>query len=271
MVIEDKFLEGKGALITGGASGFGKGVADEYAKLGADLVLVDIDEELLIKTVSELRKKFQSKIISIPCDVSNSEQVQKMTKKAFNELENVYILFNNAGIGNIYGPDLLRIKEDIFDSILNTNLRGQWLVAKYVCKKMKRQNIKPLAGKVICTASIAGMTFNPKLCAYSISKAGIIALMKMLAKTLAPIITVNAISPGYHVTGIYKTYEAMKATMDDGNVKTPLNRVGTIDDVVKLMNFLASDKSNFITGHNFPIDGGIAEVGVPPNYLDSEI
>jgi len=271
MVLEEKFLEGKGALITGGASGFGKGVADEYAKMGADLVLVDINKELLEETANQLRKKYESKIISIQCDVSSSEQVQMMTKKAFNQLENIFILFNNAGIGNIYGPDLLRIKEEIFDSILNINLRGQWLVAKYICKKMKRQNITPLAGKVICTASIAGMTFNPKLCAYSISKAGIIAMMKILAKSLAPTITVNSISPGYHVTGIYKTYEAMKATMDDGNVKTPLNRVGTIGDVVKVMNFLASDKSNFITGHNFTIDGGIAEIGVPPNYLDTEI
>jgi len=213
---------------------------------------------------------FSMIITVIKCDVSNSEQVQTMAKQVFNELDNVYILFNNAGLGNIYGPDLLRIKEDIFDSILSTNLRGQWLVAKYICKKMKRQKFKPLAGKVICTASIAGMEVNPKLCAYSISKAGVIAMMQLLAKSLAPDITVNAISPGYHVTGIYKTFEAMKITMDDGNVKTPLNRVGTIEDVINVMIFLASNKSNFITGHNFPVDGGIAEVGVSAHYLETE-
>lgn len=271
MVSEDRFLEGRGVLITGGASGFGKGVAKAYAELGADLALVDINQELLNETSDELKKKFSSKIIPIKCDVSESEQVQVMAKQIFKELDNIFILFNNAGIGNIYGPDLLRIKEDIFDSILNTNLRGQWLVAKYICRKMKRQKFEPLAGKVICTASAAGMVMNPKLCAYSISKAGVLATMQLLAKSLAPRITVNAISPGYHVTGIYKTYEAMKATMDDGNVETPLNRVGTIDDVVKVMIFLASEKSNFITGHNFPIDGGIAEVGVPAHYLNSDI
>jgi NAD(P)-dependent dehydrogenase (short-subunit alcohol dehydrogenase family) len=271
MTENKKFLVGKGVLITGAASGFGESVADAYAKLGADLALVDINGELLNDTVNQLKDKYNSKIVPIKCDVSNSQEVQNMAKKIFQELNNVYILFNNAGIGNIYGPDLLRIREDIFDSILNTNLRGQWLVAKYICKKMKRQKFEPLVGKVICTASAAGMVMNPKLCAYSISKAGVIALMQLLAKTLAPRITVNAISPGYHVTGIYKTYEAMKATMDDGNVKTPLNRVGTIEDVVKVMIFLASDKSNFITGHNFPIDGGISEVGVPAHYLDVEI
>ncbi|MBD3212923.1 MAG: SDR family oxidoreductase [Candidatus Lokiarchaeota archaeon] len=266
-----KFLVGKGVLITGAASGFGEGVAEAYAELGADLALVDINGELLNGTTNRLENKYDSNIVPIKCDVSNSQEVQNMAKKVFQKLDNVYILFNNAGIGNIYGPDLLRIKEDIFDSILNTNLRGQWLVAKYICKKMKRQKFDPLAGKVICTASAAGMVMNPKLCAYSISKAGVIAMMQLLAKSLAPRITANAISPGYHVTGIYKTYEAMKATMDDGNVKTPLNRVGTIEDVVKVMIFLASDKSNFITGHNFPIDGGIAEVGVPAHYLDVDI
>jgi len=267
----DKFLEGKGVLITGGASGFGRGVAFAYAERGAELALIDINEELLEETANNIRQKYKCKVIPIICDVSKSEEVQKMAKQASNELENIYILFNNAGIGSIYGPNLLRIKEPIFDSIVNTNLRGQWLVAKYVCKRMKKQKFKPLAGKVICTASVAGVVVNPKLCAYSISKAGVIAMVQLLERDLAPDITVNAISPGYHVTGIYKTYEAMKATMDDGNVKTPLNRVGTIEDVVNLMIFLASDRSNFITGHNFIVDGGIAEVGVPPHYLDSEI
>jgi NAD(P)-dependent dehydrogenase (short-subunit alcohol dehydrogenase family) len=94
----------------------------------------------------------------------------------------------------------------------------------------------------------------------------------MLAQSLAPKITVNALSPGYHVTGIYNNSEdAMKSTMDDGHVKTPLNRLGTIQDVANVSVFLASPLSNFITGHNFPIDGGIAEVGVPANYIKSDV
>ncbi|TXT53170.1 MAG: hypothetical protein BAJALOKI1v1_2680001 [Promethearchaeota archaeon] len=265
-----KFLKAKGVLITGGASGFGRAVAYAFAEQGADIAIVDINQKLLEDVSSKIRKQFKCKVIPISCDVSKSNEVQTMAKQVFQELENVYILFNNAGIGNIYGPTLLRIKEEIFDLILNTNLRGQWLVTKYIAKKMKKQDFIPLAGKIICTASIAGVKVNPKLCAYSISKAGVIAMMQMLAKELAPRITVNAISPGYHVTAIYKTYEAMKATMDDGHVKTPLNRVGTINDVVNLMMFLASDKSDFITGHNFIVDGGIAEVGTAAHYLDSE-
>lgn len=270
----EKFLEGKGTLITGGASGFGRGIAIEYAKRGADLILVDINEELLDETCKKIEQEYKQKVIPIVCDVSKSEQVQDMVKRAFNELDNIYILNNNAGIGDIYGPDLLRIKEEIFDRIMDINLRGQWLVSKYMCKKMKSQKFEneSISGKVIHTASIAGMVVDVKLSAYTLSKVGIIAMVKMFAQSLAPKITVNAISPGYHITGIYNYSEdAMKATMDDGHVKTPLNRMGTVQDVANISVFLASPLSNFITGHNIPVDGGIAEVGVPANYIKSDI
>jgi 3-oxoacyl-[acyl-carrier protein] reductase len=268
----NNFLEGKGAIITGGASGFGKAVGLVLAKQGADVILVDINEEELEETTQELRNKTSQKIIPMVCDVSDSQQVKEMGKNAFKELDNVYILFNNAGIASAYGRNILRIKEKNYDKVMNINLKGQWLVAKSLWRKMKKQDFTPLAGKMINTASVAGMDINVKIPTYSLSKAGVIALTKLLAKTLAPEISVNSIAPGYHVTGIYlNSEEDMKFTMKDGNVKTPLNRIGTIDDVVNLVLFLASDKSNFITGHNFPIDGGIAEVGVPAYYLDSEI
>jgi NAD(P)-dependent dehydrogenase (short-subunit alcohol dehydrogenase family) len=267
----DKFLEGKGALITGAASGFGRGIAYAYAERGAELVLVDVNEELLLKTAKSIEKESNQKVIPIVCDVSSSEQVQAMAKQAFKELDNIYILNNNAGVGLIYGPDLLRIKEDMFDKIMSINLRGQWLVSKYVCKQMKKQKIEPLSGKVIHTASISGMVVDEKLSAYSISKVGVIAMVQLLAKSLAPKITVNAISPGFHITGIYNDSEdAMISTMQDGRVITPLNRLGTVEDVVNVSIFLASPLSNFITGHNLPADGGIAEVGIAPNYMKTE-
>ena len=270
--MNDKFLEGKGALITGAASGFGRGIAIEYSKRGADLCLVDINEQLLEETSKKIEQEYKQKVLPIVCDVSNSDQVQAMVKQVFSELDNVFVLNNNAGIGDIYGPDLLRIKESIFDNILDVNLKGQWLVAKFICKKMKQQKFEPLAGKVIHTASIAGMVVDEKISAYSISKVGVIAMMQMLARSLAPKITVNAISPGYHVTGIYNNSEdAMKATMDDGHVKTPLNRLGTVEDIANLSVFLASPASDFITGHNFPCDGGIAELGVAAWYFKSDV
>lgn len=263
--MDEKFLDGKGALITGGASGFGRGVAYAFAERGADLVLVDINKDLLEETCKKIKEKTKRKVIPIVCDVSKSDQVDSMGKQAFQELDNIYVLFNNAGLGTQFGRNILRIKEDDWDKTMNVNLKGQWLVARAICRKMKSQKFEPLAGKVICTASIAGMDVDPFLPAYSITKMGIIGLMQLLAKTLAPKVTVNAISPGFHATGAYlNSVDDMIITMKHGNVKTPLNRVGTIEDVVNLVVFLASPSSNFITGHNFAVDGGIAEVGVPP-------
>jgi NAD(P)-dependent dehydrogenase (short-subunit alcohol dehydrogenase family) len=267
----DKFLEGKGALITGGASGFGRGFAFAYAQRGADLILVDINEESLDETSNKVEKETGQKVIPILCDVTKSDQVQSMAKQAFNELDNIYILNNNAG-GGFGFFDILRVKENIFDKTITLNLKGQFLVAKEICRRMKKQKFEPLAGKVIHTASIAGVKVDGGTPIYSITKAGIIAMMQLLAQSLAPKITVNAISPGYHLTGAYRNnLDAMKMTMDEGHVKTPLKKFGTVEDVVNVAVFLASPDSNFITGHNFIVDGGIAEVGVQAHYFESEL
>jgi len=270
--VTEKFLEGKGCLITGGASGFGRGVAYAFAERGADLVLVDINEELLNETSKNVEKETKQKVIPIVCDVSEAKQVKKMTEQAFSELDNIYVLFNNAGTEAAYGVDVLKVGEKAWDLTMNVNLKGQWLIDKYMWRKMNRQKFEPLRGKIIHTSSIAGSVVDPLIPVYSISKIGVIALTQLVAKSLAPYITSNAIAPGFHVTGVYGNREdIMIQTMKDGNVKTPLNRIGTIQDVVNLMIFLASPRSNFITGHTFPIDGGIAEVGVAPNILKSDI
>lgn len=265
-------LQGKGALITGGASGFGKSVALELAKRKADIILVDIQDEKLIEATRMIKNQTSQQVIPIKCDVSNSYQVEEMAKQAFNELDNIYILFNNAGISPHYALNLFRTKEDEYDKIMNINLKGEWLIAKNICKKMKRQKFEPISGKVICTSSIAGIKPNSALPIYSLSKAGVIALTKILAHDLAPKVTVNCISPGYHVTPIYNDDpDLIKDMIKEGGVKTPLNRLGTVEDVVNLMMFLASPLSDFITGHNFIIDGGIADAGVPARFIKSDI
>ncbi|MFX1594198.1 MAG: SDR family NAD(P)-dependent oxidoreductase, partial [Promethearchaeota archaeon] len=116
-------------MITGAATGFGKGVALEYAKRGAELALIDIKEEELEETAKEIRKKYNKKVIPIVCDVSKSTQVEAMAKQVLEELDNIFILYNNAGIAPHYGLNIFRTKEDEYDLIMNTNLKGQWLVA----------------------------------------------------------------------------------------------------------------------------------------------
>ena len=110
-MVMERFLEGKGCLITGGASGFGRAVAYEFGKIGADLILVDINEELLYETSKNVEKETNQKVIPIVCDVSDAKQVKQMTEQSFTELDNVYILFNNAGTGTSYGVDILKIGE----------------------------------------------------------------------------------------------------------------------------------------------------------------
>jgi NAD(P)-dependent dehydrogenase (short-subunit alcohol dehydrogenase family) len=153
---------------------------------------------------------------------------------------------------------------------MGVNLKGQWLVAKSLWRKMKAQKFEgeELSGKMINTSSAAGLVVDPLIPAYSITKVGVIALTQLLAKTLSPNITVNSIAPGFHVTGIYlNDEEAMRVTMRDGKLKIPQARIGTVEDVVNLVSFLASPSSNYITGHCFPVDGGLAEVGVPAHKL----
>jgi len=268
----EKFLEGKGALITGGASGFGRGVAIEYARRGADLILVDVNEELLEETSKKIESDTKQKVVPIICDVSQATEVKNMAKQAFEELDNIFVLFNNAGISPGYGKNILAVAEKTWNITMDVNLKGQWLVSKFICRNMRRQPFVPLAGKVIHTSSDFGMVVETTVPVYSISKAAVIALMQVFAKELAPKIAVNSISPGYHATRFYANNEdVMIQTMKVGKVKTPLNRVGTVEDIVNVALFLASPASNFITGHNFVVDGGIADVGVPANYLKTDI
>ncbi|MFX0071075.1 MAG: SDR family NAD(P)-dependent oxidoreductase, partial [Candidatus Hermodarchaeota archaeon] len=227
----DRFLEGKGCLITGGASGFGRGAGYAFAERGADVVLVDINEQLLDETAKDIREKTGQKVIPIVCDVSKSNQVETMTKQAYNELDNVYVLFNNAGIGVAYGRNICRVKESDWDRIMDVNLKGQWLVAKSFWRKMKTQKFEneALSGKIICTSSVAGVDLPPGLPAYSITKTAVISLAKLLAKTLAPKITCNTILPGFHVTGIYQNSElSVQTVLNDMGIEIPLNRMGNV-------------------------------------------
>jgi len=257
--LDEKFLEGKGAVITGGASGFGRAAAYALAERGADLVLVDINEELLEETTNKVEQKTGRKVVPIICDVSKSDQVKAMAKQTFKELNNVFILFNNAGIADYSLRDITKVKEANWDRVMNVNLKGQWLVMNSLLRNMKKQQLKPLAGKIICTSSLAALKLSSILPIYSISKVGVIAMAKLFAKSLAPRITVNSILPGIHTTGIYMNSEdIIREMMKMGNTRIPLGRIGTVEDVINLLMFLASPASDYITGQYFPVTGGLA-------------
>ena len=257
--MEDNFLDGKGALITGGASGFGRGAAYALAEKGADLVLVDINEKLLEETAKKVEQETGRKVVPIICDVSKSDQVKAMAKQTFEELDNVYILFNNAGIADYSLKDITKIKEENWDRVIDVNLKGQWLVVNSLLKNMRKQQFKPLAGKIICTSSLGAISHPTILPAYCISKVGVLAMAKLFAKTLAPRFTVNSILPGIHTTGIYlNSEEIIREIMKMGNTRIPLGRIGTVDDITNMLMFLASPASDYITGQEFIVSGGLA-------------
>jgi NAD(P)-dependent dehydrogenase (short-subunit alcohol dehydrogenase family) len=253
----EKFLEGKVALITGAGSGFGREIAIEYASEGADLVLNDINLESIEETRDIILRKYDREILLFQADISNAEKVKEISKEAYKKFDNIFVLVNNAGInGGLYKSLVCPIEN--YDNVMGVNLKGSWLMVKNFYRKMKIQKFRPIAGKIINIASCAGIEPNPTIGIYSISKAALIFATKLWALELAPRVTVNSISPGVHVTGAYDNDpELAQKLLDMRNVKIPLDRLGTKSDVANLCLFLASPASDFITGENIVVDGGM--------------
>ncbi|MFX1450038.1 MAG: SDR family NAD(P)-dependent oxidoreductase [Promethearchaeota archaeon] len=255
----NKRLKNKVALITGAGSGIGRATSLRFAKEGAKVIVTDINLETAQETVKLIKEDLQGEAIAIGCDISNKNEVKSMVKQAYDDFARIDILFNNAGLGTYSLGELTSINEKIWDEVINVNLRGTWLVSKFIAKNMKKQDIVgELRGKIINNASMAGVIPSTPLGVYSISKAGIIAMTKIFAQELAPFkITVNSICPGFHVTGVYLNDERLiEEALRMWGRSIPLERIGTAEDVANVMFFLASDDSNYLTGQSISCDGG---------------
>ncbi len=258
---EEKFLEGKVALITGAGSGFGREMALAFAGKGADLVINDINLQGLEETREIILKDYSVNILLAKADISNSVEVNNMAKLVFEKVDNVFIIVNNAGIdGGLYTA--LKVKEEIYDKVMGVNVKGAWNVTKAFFRRMKRQKqFKPVVGKIINIASCAGTPngLNPFLGIYSASKATLIAFTKLWALELGKSrITVNAISPGVFLTPIYNNDpKLIRQFLDSRGVKIPIDRIGESKWVADLALFLASPTADYITGQNLIIDGGM--------------
>ncbi|MHA1380784.1 MAG: SDR family NAD(P)-dependent oxidoreductase [Candidatus Helarchaeota archaeon] len=258
---EEQSLFDKTALITGAGSGIGRATSLRLAKEGAKVIVVDINLENAQDTVDLIKKQYKNKAIAMECDISNVEEVKHLVRRFYGQFRRLDILFNNAGIGTFSYGELISLRENIWDEVMSTNLRGTWLVTKYFVKKMRKQEIRiggELRGKIINNASLVGKEPMSPLGAYSISKAGVIAMTHIFAQELAPYkITVNAVCPGFHLTGIYLNDEkVIKEIMQKWGRKIPLERYGTSEDVANVVFFLASDDSNYLTGQSISCDGG---------------
>lgn len=243
-------LEGKTALVTGASRGIGREIALELARLGANVAVNYAGSEAKANSVVDEIKALGRDAFAIKCDVSNSEEVSAMVKETVDRFGKLDILVNNAGItkDNL----LMRMKEEEWDDVINTNLKGVFLCIKAVTRQMMKQRY----GRIVNIASIVGVMGNPGQANYVAAKAGVIGLTKTTAKELAARnITVNAVAPGFISTDMTeKLTEEVKAEMLK---MIPLARFGVPMDVAKVAAFLASDDSSYMTGQTLHIDGGM--------------
>lgn len=247
-------LDKRAALITGGGTGLGRSIALEFAKGGADVVVTSRNMANLEKVVEEI-KALGRRSLAIATDVRVKEQVENMVKRTIDEFGRIDILVNNSGINR--KASLLDMTEEIWDDVLDTNLKAVFLCTQAVAKQMMERRY----GKIINMASIAGRGWNyPTLANYCAAKAGVIELTKCYAKELGPYgINVNAIAPGLIKTGIYlagRTPEQVKQFEEECRKTAVLGRLGAPEDIAKLAVFLAAEDSSFISGQTIPIDGG---------------
>jgi gluconate 5-dehydrogenase len=245
-------LTGKSALVTGGSKGIGFGMAQALAHAGADIVIVsrNLAEG---ETAARQMRDMGRKSIALSCDVTSPVQVSEMVKKAVEAFGKIDILLNNAGM-NIRKP-VTEIAEEDWDKVLDTNLKGIFLVAQAVGREM----IKRKSGKVINIASIFGVVGIPWLASYCSSKGGVVQLTRVLALEWAQYnINVNCIGPAYIRTPMTAGWLNDKERLDAILSCTPLGRLGEVEDLAGPVVFLASDWSNYVTGHTLLVDGGWA-------------
>jgi len=243
-------LDGKVAIVTGASRGIGRAAALRLAQEGAKVV-VNYAGNLAAaeKTVEDI-KQAGGEAILFQADVADAQAVGELVKATTAAFGRIDILVNNAGITR---DNLLALmKEDDWDAVMNTNLKGVFNCTKAVAKIM----IKQRAGRIINMTSVVGIMGNAGQTNYAAAKAGVIGFTKSAAKELAARgITVNAVAPGYITTDMSAAIpEQAKADLAQ---KIPLSRLGKPEDVAEAVLFLASDAANYITGQTINVDGGM--------------
>jgi NAD(P)-dependent dehydrogenase (short-subunit alcohol dehydrogenase family) len=236
----------KSVLITGGAQGIGKITSRQLLKSGYQVFAMDIDEEALI----ELKAEFVD-LHTIIGDVGNEHDIISAIEHINNKLFGV---INNAAISISKRTEELTLEE--WNKVIAINLTAPFLVAKYAYKYLKINN-----GAIVNIASTRALMSEPNTEAYSASKGGILSLTHALAVSFAPYVRVNAISPGWIETSHLKKKSKQKVVehSKEDMLQHPTGRVGQAEDIASMVDYLLSDKSSFITGQNFVIDGGMTK------------
>ncbi|NOD48763.1 MULTISPECIES: SDR family oxidoreductase [unclassified Ruegeria] len=243
-------LEGKTAIVTGGASGFGAGIVQKFLEEGARVMIADINGEAALDLANTLGEQ----AIGHHVDVADGASVQAMADTARRQFENLDILVNNAGVTHLPTP-LEDVAEDDFDRVFNVNMKSVYLTARAFVPAMKARG----AGAILNVASTAGLSPRPNLNWYNASKGWMITATKTMAVELAPTgVRVNAICPVAGETPLLKSF--MGEDTPEMRAKflstIPLGRFSTPEDMANAACFLCSDEASMITGTALEVDGG---------------
>ncbi|MFC7063567.1 SDR family NAD(P)-dependent oxidoreductase [Halobacillus seohaensis] len=250
-------LDGQIAIITGGSGGIGKETAKLFLQEGAKVSLVDLNEEALEEVKSDLES--YGELMTVKANVSEESEVQNYVQKTLDRFGTIDIFFNNAGIEGKVAPITEQTVED-FDKVFNVNVRGVFLGLKHVLPTMTEKG----NGSIINMSSVAGLMGAPGVAPYVTSKHGVVGITKVAALEAAPSnVRVNSVHPSPVNTRMMRSLEKgfnpedAAAAKDQQTEAIPLNRYGESDDIAKLVLFLASDDSKFVTGSQYRVDGGM--------------
>lgn len=244
-----KMLKDQVAIVTGSGRGIGRAIAEKLMSYGAKVVISDINEELCNQTAAELTAK-GGEVIGVACNVTVSETVEKMVETVTAKWGRIDILVNNAGITR--DALFMRMSEDQWQAVIDTNLTSAFKVSKPVLKVMSKQRY----GRIVNIASTSGVHGNFGQVNYAAAKAGLIGFTKTVAIEYASRnITSNAVAPGFIDTAMTQALgeDVIKGILD----RVPSKRMGTPDDIANAVFFFASPLSSYVTGQTLEVSGGL--------------
>ncbi len=253
--LPNDLLKGKTAIVTGASRGIGRATALRLAEAGANVVVNYFQHKGDAEAVVKLCEEKSVSAVSVQADVSKLADAEKLTRTAIERFGSVDLLVANAGIWE--GDAIEKMSEELWDKVLDANLKGTWTVCKTAAAQFKKQN----SGNIVIVSSTAGQRGEAGYSNYAASKGGQISFTKALAMELAPTVRVNCVAPGWVDTGLNNSVfgdEEFVHRVIDG---IPLKRVATADDIALSIVFLASDWARHITGEILNNNGGAVLFG----------